>query len=147
MKNIYNYLKFWMYFHKNINFDYTFYVSCDEQNKKNVRLRVYNAWPKDIYEEPLHDIILPSKSECRDEFLARLDGETPMQIWETWRKPSAEELLEVGNKIWYYGGYIHSLRYEYDIFELTVRDVERQKDNPNYMKANYARVPNRVISI
>lgn len=145
MKHFINYFKFLFYFYKNVNFDYTFYVSYDESDRKIVRLRVYDVYLKDIYEALLHDIKLHSKAACRAEFLARLDGETPMQIWNTWRQPEPEELLVVGTKIWYfYGGWRFENNQYYDEYVITETDVQLQILHETYMNPIWARVPNKI---
>lgn len=139
MKHIINYFKFLLYFYQNKDVDFTFHTSYNEHNKPIVRLRIYNCL------QLIHDIKLHSKSACRAEFLARLDGETPMQIWDTWRQPEPEELLVVGTKIWYfYGGWRFEDNQYYDEYVINEPDVQLQIFNKTYINPIWARVPNRV---
>ena len=140
IKNILNSFNFWNYFRKNLQLVYIFNKISNFGIDKIVRLRVYENG------KLLHNIILSSKDECRAEFLARLDGETPLQIWTTWRQPKASELI-AGTQIWYfYGGWKIKDNSEYSPYTITEQDVQILKSDPNHISCYWARVPNRVMS-
>lgn len=134
MKFIINLIKFWQYFNNNPHAYYFWLKTIDQE------------WCLRIMRDravPVMDICLPSKAQCRQEFLDRQLTYTAMEIWEDWPRPEPEDLV-VGAQIFYfYGGFEWSGYY--DIYTLEQKDIDRLQENPKYIDPIWARIhPNRI---